>query len=131
RSRATLLATKWSLRRVGHLVAVSQDLKRKVEKLIGVRAVEVVQNGVDAAMFKPVAKIHARATLMLPVDRTIILYVGHLAPFKGLNFLLEGFTRLDMSDAFLYLVGDGVLKQEFVKRASRLGILGRCLFGGA
>ena len=31
RSRATLLATKWSLRRVGQLVSVSEDLKRKIK----------------------------------------------------------------------------------------------------
>ena len=55
---------------------------------------EVVQNGVDAAMFNPVAKIYARATLLLPVDKTIILYVGHLLPVKGLEFLLEAFTRM-------------------------------------
>jgi teichuronic acid biosynthesis glycosyltransferase TuaC len=130
RSRATLLATQWSLRRVGHLVAVSQDLKRKIEKLIAVRAVEVVQNGVDAAMFKPVGKIHARAALMIPVDRTIVLYVGHLVPFKGLEFLLEAFARLDMPDALLYLVGDGLLKKDLVAMASRLGILRRCVFVG-
>jgi glycosyltransferase involved in cell wall biosynthesis len=111
-------------------VAVSQDLKRKIDKLTGIRAVDVVQNGVDAAMFKPVAKIDARATLMLPVDRTIILYLGHLAPFKGIEFLLAAVTSLDMPDALLYLVGDGVLKKELVAVANRLGIIRRCVFVG-
>jgi glycosyltransferase involved in cell wall biosynthesis len=130
RSRATLLATTWSLRRVGRLAAVSQDLKCKIENLIGARAVEVVQNGVDAAMFKPMAKTQARARLMLPVDREIILYVGHLSPCKGLEFLLDAVTRLGTPDALLYLVGDGVLKKELVAMASRLGITERCVFVG-
>lgn len=130
RSRASLLATTWSLRRVGRLVSVSQDLKCKIEKLVGVRAVEVVPNGVDAAMFKPVAKKHARARLMLPARRIIILYVGHLSPFKGLEFLLEAFARLQISDVLLYLVGDGVLRKELLAMANRLGILERCVFVG-
>src|SRR5262249_4305909 len=45
-------------------------------------------------------------------------------------FLLEAVTRLNMPDAVLCLVGDGVLKQELVEIASRLGILRRCVFVG-
>src|ERR1700730_17792079 len=111
-NRATLAVTKWALRRIKHLIAVSQDLRKKVDLLIGSKEVTVVRNGADEELFHPNAKSTARALLGLPGKAKIVLFIGNLLPVKGLNYLLQAVSQLSSPDVFLYIVGDGMLLES-------------------
>src|SRR5260370_9877647 len=76
-SRATLLVTKWALRRIKHLIAVSEDLGKKVNLLIGTREVKVIRNGADEELFHANAKSAALTLLSLPGMAKIVLLSGN------------------------------------------------------
>lgn len=56
--------------------------------------IRIIPCGVNLDRFKPQDKISARRQLALPVDDSIILYVGRFAPIKGLDRLLESLAVL-------------------------------------
>jgi len=130
RNRPTLWATKWALKRVGHLVTVSRGLKGEVFSLIGRRQIEVLHNGADPRKFKPRPRMEARARLHLPIDKKIILFVGSLVPVKGVEFLLAAVSRLAREDTLLYVVGDGDLMSALISLADDLGVQKVCRFVG-
>src|SRR5260370_4906218 len=111
-SRATLLVTKWALRRIKHLIAVSEDLGKKVNLLIGTREVKVIRNGADEELFHANAKSAARTSLGLPDKVNILLFIGNLLLVKGPEYLLQAVSHVRSSDFLLYFVGDGVLREN-------------------
>lgn len=123
-------AARWALKRVSHLFAVSEDLKRKIVKLAGERRVDVARNGADVELFHPIPQADAREQLGLPPDRKIVLFVGNLLPVKNPGLLLEAFARLSTPDPLLYVLGDGWLKRELQAKAAALGIQESCRFIG-
>jgi teichuronic acid biosynthesis glycosyltransferase TuaC len=130
-SWATLLVTKWALRRTKHLIAVSEDLGKKVNLLIGTRQVKVIRNGADEELFHANAKAAARTLLGLPDKPKIVLFIGNLLPVKGPEYLLQAVSQISSSDFLLYIVGDGMLRDKLRAQAEQLGISTRCIFVGA
>lgn len=68
--------------------------------------------------FDPGRRSRIRADLGVPSEATVFLYVGRLEPHKGLQELLDAFSRLPAEDGpvSLLLVGDGSLR-EMLDRA--------------
>ena len=130
RNRPTLWATKAALKRIQHLVTVSSDLKEKIVSMAGSSHVEVVPNGADPRIFQPSDKMEARKRLDLPLDRRIVLFVGHLVEVKGVDYLLQAMAFLGERPASLFLVGEGNLRSSLIARARELGIEKRCVFVG-
>jgi glycosyltransferase involved in cell wall biosynthesis len=130
-SWATLLVTKWALRRTKHLIAVSEDLRKKIGLLIGSSEVTVIRNGADEELFHANAKSAARALLCLPDEAKIVLFIGNLLPVKGPEYLLQAVSHISTSDFLLYIVGDGTLRDKLGAQAEQLGISARCVFVGA
>ena len=104
------------------VIAVSEDIAEKLE-LAGVdrKKIRVVYNGVGPE-FSPRDRQMARRELGLPKSRPIVLFVGLLAPVKGVGFLLEAVPLLNDSSVYCVLVGDGVSRRELADKARDLGI---------
>ena len=62
------------------------------------------------------------------VTRPIVLFVGRLVPYKGVDVLLEALAGLD---AMGMIVGDGPLRGELDARARALGVSSRVTFLGS
>ena len=96
--------------------------------------VRVLAGGVDAARFAPVSEDRRRwrARLGLPGERHIVLTACRLVPKKGIELLLDAFTRLHtrMRDAHLVIVGDGRHRGVYEARAAALGLGGAVTFTG-
>ncbi len=129
RSRPTLWATRWALRSVGHVIAVSDKLRNETRQLFD-RDVHLARNGADANSFAATAKPEARTRLRLPLDKKIVIFIGYLVAEKGLEHLLRAFARLDQPDTLLYLVGDGYLRDALIAKSRELGIGDRVVFAG-
>jgi teichuronic acid biosynthesis glycosyltransferase TuaC len=129
-SRATLLVTRWALRRIKHLIAVSEDLEKKVGLLSGSREVKVIRNGADEELFHANSKTAARTLLGLPDKAKIVLFIGNLLPVKGPEYLLQAVSYLSSCGFLLYIVGDGMLRDNLRAQAKLLGISARCVFVG-
>lgn len=130
RSRGMMMATRWALRRLQNLIAVSADLAQNINKLVGERPCTVIPNGVDPERFRRYGKSDARRQLGLAEDKKIVLFVGRMVPVKGLEHLLQAVVLLARQDLHLYLIGEGELKPMLMTRASELGVDKQCHFLG-
>jgi D-inositol-3-phosphate glycosyltransferase len=100
--------------------------------------VVVVPCGVDTALFRPGVPAEARAALGLGAGG-VVLYVGRLAPIKGLDTLLDALARLraqGRSVRLLVIGGDtdeplDGHEAELRRRVERLGLRETVRFLGA
>lgn len=80
------------------LIVASDELKSLMLDLGVTSKIEVIPNGVDVDLHRPVAdddeKRQVRTALNLPRDAFIILGVGSVYPRKGVHLLLKAWHRL-------------------------------------
>ena len=86
------LGTFFALRaKVSKIITVSQFLKRElVQKyLVDKNLIRVIYNGVDTERFSPDMKGFSIRRLYNIENRPVVLYLGRLAPYKGVHFLIQ------------------------------------------
>ena len=96
------------LARAALVIAVSEDLKARVERLTcGRAAVVVIPNGVDGDRFRPGDRLGARRRLRLPMDRRVCVSVGRLHDSKRFPLLVDALARLPAAcgDVELFVIG--------------------------
>ncbi len=118
------------LERVDHAFAVSEATAELARRLLGpeTRAkVLVVPNGVDRPKLEKALctePSHHRARLGWPVDRPVILSVGHLVRRKGHDLLLGAVARLVAGgrDPLYVVIGRGPELAALTARRAELGL---------
>ncbi len=92
----------------------------------------VVPNGVDADLFMPQDRQRARRELRLPSEGRIVCFVGKLAPWQGLDTLLDAAVLLHSSMDFrLLIVGQGPLRQVLESKIDQLRLSKIAILWGA
>lgn len=105
------LGTFFALRgsKIDKIIAVSKFLKKELEKkyLVDSSKIHVIYNGVDVEKFNPnLNGLIIRDKFKIKEGEPLILFVGRLAPYKGLHLLLEAFHNvLKQAKAKLMIVG--------------------------
>ena len=131
------------------VVAANPDERTEIIRRLNAQpaAVHTVPLGVDLNRFRPDDGRAARRALGLP-DGPLVLYVGRIDPVKGIDTLLEAFTRLIRDGSWpeqpprLVFVGglirdgaDGPVADAdltaLAGRAAQLGLTDHVLFHGA
>jgi glycosyltransferase involved in cell wall biosynthesis len=126
RRQAIGLLGAWMRRFVRHcdlIIAVSPAAHTML-KALGVEApIEIIYNGIDLERFARAAP-EPRASLGLPPDAFVLMYVGRLGVEKNVDTLLEGYaiTRRSVPQAILALVGDGPHTPRLRECVSQLGL---------
>ena len=117
------------------IVAVSES-QRRIAVRCGVvrpKKIVVIENGVDAAAFRPRgARDAARAELGIGPDTLLVGMVGRLEPQKGCKHYLRA-ARLvaeRMPNVRFILVGGGAIEEKLRRRATKLGLDGVLQFLG-
>ncbi len=98
-----------------------------------------VPDGVNSAVFKPLDDVEGwperrarlRATLGVPPDSPVVVYLGLLAPYQGTDVLLQAAQLVlqEMPQAFFLIMGfPGI--DRYAAQAHALGILERTSFPG-
>jgi len=121
------------LRQADAVLAVSDDLRAKIVELgIPGAKVHVVMQGIDTSRFRPGDRGEARKKIGAPADARLLLWVGRIAPVKGLEVLLEAArrSRAQGVDFHLYLLGDGPQRAALEAEGRRLGLADRLHFVG-
>ena len=97
----------------------------------------VIPCGVDTTLFRPVPPARAKVELGLG-DDPVVLYVGRLAPIKGLETLLDSIPKLQQTRSPVVLIVGGGLDESanghlttLYSRMNALGIEDRVRFLGA
>lgn len=84
--------------------------------------VKVVQNGANVRSFYPINNIALlrewRRKVGIEEDEVVVVFVGNIAPWQGVNILIESaFRLLSKNEKLKFLiVGDGLLKGTLAKR---------------
>ncbi len=124
---------RWVLPHADAVVAVSRSLATGVAELgVAPDKIEVVRNGVDTTLFRPMEAHAARRDLGHGGDaRKWLVFVGLMVKDKGILDLLAAFGRLAArrADVALAFVGDGPLRVPCEQLAAPLG--DRVIFAGA
>jgi len=89
-------AEKRLLREADRVVAATQAELAQIQWLYQVPTdnVVVIPPGVDTARFYPIPQDEAKEYVGVPEDRHLILFVGRIAPLKGIDTLLEAIGLL-------------------------------------
>ena len=85
------------------IIALTSFEKQKLE-LLGFKNIEVIPNFFDFSQLD-VKSNDFRKTFQIPEDAFLFLFVGRLAANKGIQYLIEAFSRLDFEKKFLAIVG--------------------------
>lgn len=118
----------YTLKNTDRIIAVCQALKDRIIKLgIPENKIKVIPNAVDLKKFKPIDKIQARKEVNLPLNKKIILSVGHLIERKGFHYLIDAISEIKNNgeineDPFFVIVGEGIYRSKLENQIKKLDI---------
>lgn len=122
------LAKAWlAFRWADMVLPVSRDLQNAIERY-GLRArFKVIPNVADTSLFFPPPEVRS------DTDVKRIVFVGQLAPVKGIPYLLKASSHLrgKRDDWHLDIVGDGKERMEYERLAVDLNLGDRVTFHGS
>jgi glycosyltransferase involved in cell wall biosynthesis len=93
----------------------------------------VIPNGINIVESDIVySKEKCKEKLGLPLDGSIILFLGNLVPYKGPDVLVKAMSRIvkDVPDTKLFFVGKGVMRDELEMLSKKLGVEKNVKFTG-
>ena len=120
--RAMLPMTRRIWRNAARVVANSDGLRRLALAALPQQTIDVIRNGVDV----PASVTHPNRTQ----DPIRILVVSRLIERKGIDLLLQAFTRLSGTAVSLDIAGDGPARQRLEHMARTYGVADRIRFHG-
>jgi glycosyltransferase involved in cell wall biosynthesis len=98
--------------------------------------VEVISNGVNTRIFHPIqdeaSLLNWKKRLSLGKEDIVVTFIGNLAPWQGVNDLIQVAPALlgGKKNIRFLIIGDGVLKEDLEEEVRRLGISQHFLFTG-
>jgi rhamnosyl/mannosyltransferase len=115
------------LERIDRIIVGSPAMIEHTEALAPfVEKCRVVPFGIDTVRFEPTSATRSRAAeLHAAHKRPVVLFVGRLIYYKGVDVLLRAMTEVE---ADLVLIGNGPLQGGLRSLASSLGIAERVTF---
>jgi glycosyltransferase involved in cell wall biosynthesis len=119
---------RWAARHAAGIIAVARALKDDLVRVgIPAERIEVLRNGVDLQLFRPIEREAARRKLDL--YRTTLLSVGHLIPRKAHDLVIQALRWLPEMD--LIVIGDGPGRANLDALARKCGVGDRVRFVAA
>jgi glycosyltransferase involved in cell wall biosynthesis len=119
------LIDRWALRRMQHVVAVSEDLYRHAAELRVPRSrLSLIENAIDVAQYRRSRPVGAaKQRIGLSANRATVGAVGRLSPEKSFDLLIRSVDQLLSrgSDVELLIVGEGPERARLEQLIARLG----------
>jgi teichuronic acid biosynthesis glycosyltransferase TuaC len=131
--RISTCLTRKALREASFVLTVSEHLRKEAVRLgASPERTRVVRNGCDTAEFRLADRAEARIRLGLDAESEVAVFVGWIAPTKGLRELVDAINRLRVSHPRLQLfcIGEGAFQAELEVRATDAGSADRIRFLG-
>ncbi|MDQ1276742.1 MAG: hypothetical protein QG610_2320 [Euryarchaeota archaeon] len=117
-----------------HIITVTPQLKEflQLNYNLAPDKVSVVENGANIDLFKPMGKENALKELNLDSAFKYVCFVGHLAPWQGVEYLIKSspFVLSKCPNTKFIIVGDGPKLDEIKKLVSTLNITSNYIFTG-
>lgn len=122
-------------RRSSHIIAVTKTIKEVLmeDYKIAAEKITVIHNGADTKIFKPMDKKDCRKRIGLEEDDKVVCFVGNLAPYQGIEYLIESAPLITerIRDAEFLIVGDHENRENLERTVKALGLQERFIFTGA
>lgn len=119
-------AEKEIVRRVDWIFASSAKGARFSIEEFGIdeNRISIIPDGVDVNMFKPVNdKLKFRESLGLPLDKKIVVYLGVLSHYQGIDILLETIRIIKNQRKDIYFLIMGYPNVNYYRsKAEKMGI---------
>ena len=115
------------------VVAVSDNIKRQLEKQAKIKRVVTIHNGIEIERVRPRTSPElVRRDLGISPDDAVVGTVGRLVPVKGLEYLLLAALGLrhQLRNAKYLIVGDGVSRSQLQEVVEQTGLKDKVIFSG-
>jgi glycosyltransferase involved in cell wall biosynthesis len=120
---------RFALSRAARIVVSSPTLGESAPALQDFQSkCTVIPFGIDTRAEETDAVMSRAHEIRRETNRPIVLFVGRLVPYKGVDVLLEALSGLD---AACLIVGDGPMRPHLESQARALGIENRVKFVGS
>lgn len=93
------------------------------------RLVEI-PNGVDTGTFHPGPKSQRLVEKHGLSGKTVVLFVGNLQPFKGIQVLIDAMAGIEAPDIVAVIVGGGYAEEQYRKEVSERKLEDKIIFVG-
>jgi glycosyltransferase involved in cell wall biosynthesis len=117
------------------IIAVTKGVKEGIKKLYNIpdEKIIVIENGANTDLFKPIDQKEARKELKFNQDANYVCFVGNLAPWQGVEYLIQSTPLIlkEMPNIRFLIVGDGQMKEELINLAAKTGVSDKFIFTGA
>jgi len=129
------LYAKWFLDQCDALITPSQMIADIVNAETGLLP-KAISNGVDLDLFTPHSDnpneaSELREKYKLHPGHPVILYVGRIDPDKRVDLVVHAVAKVMRAvEAQLFVVGDGIQREELIRLSQSLGINQNCCFPG-
>ncbi len=94
------------------------------------KVADIVHGGVDIEKFRPRKKNTQLLKKHNIKDKTVILFVGNIQPFKRLDLLIKAVSQIDDENVVVLVVGGGYGESDTKKLVSQLNMADRIIFAG-
>lgn len=117
------------------IIGVSSEITNVLARRYSSADVRCIRNGIDQADVVSTRERHAmRAQLGIAPDTFVVGTVGRLMPIKGVEYLIEAFSRFRQQhgrqESKLVIVGDGPLRAVLEQCAKDYGVVHDVMFLG-
>jgi len=133
-ARFKLFVLKKALGFSDRIIAVTPGIKTNLEKIYKIpgEKIVVVSNGANTSLFKPLEQETCRKGLGLDLEIPYICFVGNLAPWQGVEYLVKAAPSIlsRFPDCRFLIIGDGVMKDNLFKLCREIGVEDRFIFTG-
>jgi glycosyltransferase involved in cell wall biosynthesis len=133
-SSLALRSENFNYRHCDRIVSVTDKLKDELVRLYSVpeNKISVINNGANTDLFKPLDLEQTKAKLQLENSKKYVCFVGHLAAWQGVEFLIHASPLIleKCPDARFLIIGDGVMKDNLLKITSELELSDKFTFTG-
>jgi glycosyltransferase involved in cell wall biosynthesis len=117
------------------IIIQSEELKKKMIGIRGLKKTDVVQVGFNKNYFYPVdSKIshHYRQALRIKQKDRVLIYSGVISKSRNLTILIDAIKKVhsDFQDLKLLMIGDGDAINDIKKLVEKYGIINNVVFTG-
>ncbi|MFC1848231.1 glycosyltransferase family 4 protein [Chloroflexota bacterium] len=132
--RAINRIEKYSISKAYGIVVVTAKLKDILIKdyYVSEDKITVILNGANTGLFRPLDKDDCKKQLELDLNHVYVCFSGALLPWQGVEYIVRSAPMVveKCPAARFMIVGDGVIKNELIDLAKRLGVDNRFFFSG-
>jgi len=134
KARLRISVLKKALGLSDRIITVTPGIKANLESIYNIpgEKITVVPNGANTSLFKSLEQAACRKELGLDPETPYICFVGNLAPWQGVEYLVKAVPSIlaRYPECRFLIVGDGIMKNELLNLSGELGVADRFVFTG-